>query len=566
MDRRSVLKLAAGAAALEIAASAGPAAAAVESKGSSGKDYGPALEALRRYAQAHIAAHGLPGLTVAIADGDGYLANFQLGLADVDKKIPVGPQHLFQIGSISKSFTAILILQAVEAGKLGLDDAVVDRLPGIDIPVVPKVTIRHLLNHSSGLPDDPPFFPRGAGGGLWLGYEPGSRMTYSNCGFGLLGMIVERAEGRAYADLVREKIFQPLGMTGACPIIRTTDRARYAVGYHPFMQDRPVRWPSPLCPADWVDFDESSGSIAATPADMARYARYLIAAGSGKGAPLLSDASATFFTKPSILSPDFGPKAQYAAGIAVVEFDGRPLIHHTGGMIAFSSSIHIDAPAGTACFASTNCNIEGYRPRQISAYATQLLRAVREGRPLPQPPVIDVGDTIKEAASYTGRFTSASGESFEIRTAGEGLAMVYQGKQVPIQRKGGALLAAHPRFDLYLVDVVRKDGKATDAWWGPTHFSAGGTPQATPVPAELQALAGRYDNDDPWLGTFRIVARPDGLYLGGTDRIAKLADGSWGDASDKGSPERFRFDAIVNGQALRLNFSGVDFWRKPEPV
>jgi hypothetical protein len=391
-------------------------------------------------------------------------------------------------------------------------------------------------------------------------------MTYSNCGFGLLGMIVERAEGRAYADLVREKIFQPLGMTAACPVIRTTDRARYAVGYHPFLQDRPVRWPSPLCPADWVDFDESSGSIAATPADMGRYARYLIAAGSGKGAPLLSDASATFFTKPSILSPDFGPKAQYAAGIAVVEFDGRPLIHHTGGMIAFSSSIHVDAPAGAACFASTNCNIEGYRPRQISAYATQLLRAAREGRPLPQPPVIDVGDTIKDPASYAGRFTSASGESFEIKTVGEGLAMVYQGKQVPIQRKGGALLAAHPRFDLYLVDVVRKDGKATDAWWGPMHFSAGGTPQAAPVPAELQALAGRYDNDDPWLGTFRIVARPDGLYLGGTDRIAKLADGSWGDASDKGSPERFRFDAMVNGQALRLNFSGVDFWRKPEPV
>src|SRR5262249_43234690 len=150
------------------------------------------------------------------------------------------------------------------------------------------------------------------GGGLWLGYEPGSRMTYSNCGFGLLGMIVERAEGRAYADLVREKIFQPLGMTGACPTIRTTDRARYAVGYHPFLQRRPVRWPSPLAPADWVDFDESSGSIAATPADMARYARYVIAAGRGKGAPLLSDASAVYFTKPSILAPDFGPKAQYA--------------------------------------------------------------------------------------------------------------------------------------------------------------------------------------------------------------------------------------------------------------
>ncbi len=562
MDRRSILKGAALATVLEVGVSA-PAMAQVQGGGLPGKDYAGTLGKLRTYAEMHLAKHGLAGMTVVMVDRDGFQATFQIGQADVDKKIPVGPDHVFQIGSISKSFAAVCILQAVEKGKLNLDTPVSQLLPELPLPSTP-ITVRHLLSHVSGLPDDPPLFPRGGDGRLWLGYAPTTNFSYSNLGYRMLGLIIERVEKRPYFEVIQRQILDPLGMKATHPVISTTDRNLYAVGYQPFRNDRPAPWPGPIAAAPWVDFDEASGSVASTPADMGRYVRFIIDAANGKSA-LLSKETGLAFVKPVTKAPDFGPTAQYALGVAVVQFNGRQMIHHTGGMIAFCSSFHVDAESGVGCFASTNTNINGYRPRQVTAYACELLRALREGKPAPGAPAIELGDTAAKPDEFTGNYHGATG-GFSIRNNNGTLELVDAGAVATLQQKGGdAFLVRNPAYARHLLTFMRKDGKVYGAGHGQRTYGRNGAAPLDPqAPAAIAGFAGRYDNDDPWLGSTQVLARADGLTLDGTTPLVPLPDGSYRLGDDPQGCERIRFDAVVDGVAQRMNFSGVDFWRKPD--
>ena len=146
-----------------VARAAAPAATdGIEHAGLPGRDYRPAVAAVRAQVMRHIADHGIPAITVAMVDADGFAAFIPAGFADVDKRVALGPDHLFQIGSITKSFAALCALILSARGQLDLNAAVVDLLPGIDVPR--NVALMHLIEHSSGLPDDAPLFPRPTGG------------------------------------------------------------------------------------------------------------------------------------------------------------------------------------------------------------------------------------------------------------------------------------------------------------------------------------------------------------------------------------------------------------------
>ncbi len=566
MDRRSVLKGAAlAAAALELGAQAGTAQAQVHGAGLPGKDYAGALATLRAYASQHVSGYGLAGLTVTVVDRDGFSAEFQLGLSDVARNIPVNADHLFQIGSISKSFTAIAILQAAEAGKLDLDSTVSSHLPHIPMPPE-TITVRHLLSHVSGLPDDPPPFPRGVDQ-LWVGFKPTTGWSYSNLGFRLLGMILEQVHGRPYTETV-QLIFDRLGMKDARPILATSDRERYAVGHGAFRPDRPVPWPGPIAAAPWVDFCEASGSVAAPARDMAKYMRFLIECGNGKGAPIFSDATAAAFVKPVSPALEFGAGAQYALGVAVVQNGGRSLIHHTGGMIAFCSSFHVDAAAGVACFASTNTNIDGYRPRDITAYACHLFRTLREGTAAPAPRAIELGDTVDKPEAFAGDYRTANGDAFSVRPRDGGLELVDASGSGRLQLKGDSVfLVKKPDWSVHALVFDRRDGQVVGASHGERRFGRGAEPApSAPIPPEFASKAGRYDNDDPWLGAIRVLARPNGLCLDDGTPLVPIGEGVYRIGPDPAGCERIRFDGEINGQANRMNFSGVDFWRKYDPV
>ena len=542
-----------------------PSAVAIEGEG---RDrYAAALEDIRAYAARHLGVYGLPGLTLAVVAPGGVAGFMRFGYSNPEARTPVGPGHLFQIGSISKSFTAICIFQLIEAGKLRLDSDARELLPGAPWPDGPT-TIQHLLNHSSGLPDDAPLFPRGGDERLWRGFAPGARWSYSNLGFLILGEILERLDGEPLAEVLQRRVLRPLSMTATRGAILTGDRALYADGHDPFYADRGFPRNGPLGPGPWTDMTAGSGCVASTAADMARYCRWLIAAGHGEGAPLLSDAAARRFTTATIEAPGWGiAGARYANGLAVVDVGGRPLLHHTGGMLAFNSSIHADPQAGVAAFASTNLGLAPYRPRDITAYACERLRVVVEGGLPPMPPAAP--PKPPELGDYLGRYEARDGRRLAISAAPDGRAVVQFGDAASRFELAApdVLIAASPQSTPEPL-VFRRTGKAVArAWHAGSEYVrlqderrvAGFSPATS---AALMALTGHYVSDDPWAGGFRVTAQGEALFLDDIAPLAALPGGIFRIGDSDWSPERLRFEALLDGRPQRAVRSGVDYLRR----
>ena len=545
LRRRAVLGLGLAVGGLAAAATAAQAAdnspEAFELQGDPGR-YREALDDIRAYAARHMAAYSLPGLTLTVVAPDGLTAFMRFGYADVDRRTPVGPDQLFQIGSISKSFTALCIFRLMEAGKLKLSDDVGPLLPGVPLPAGATITVQHLLNHSSGLADDPPAWPRGGDQQLWRGYAPGSHWSYSNLGFALLSTIVARLSGQPFPDALRALVLTPLGMTATKPAILTADRGLYATGYAPFAGNRDYPLGGRIAPGAWTEMVAGSGCVASTAGDMARYARFLIAAGQGHGAPLLSDANARRFTTATVEAPGWGAGGgQYANGLAVVDIGGRKLLHHTGGMLLFNSAIHLDPIAGVGAFASTNMGLFAYRPRDITAYACARMRAALAGAPPPQPK--PAPPKLDDRAPYVGRYTARGGETLEVASDDLGLAVMHGGKRLVMSPSGPAAFTAVDPAATPLPLVFRGKAKAPKspaerAWWGETEYVREGVAYSPPTPAALKALTGYYESDDPWRGSFRIMAQGPALFIEGTTPVVPIGKGLYRTGDEAWSPER----------------------------
>lgn len=243
-------------------------------------------ERLDQYVPRHLGEVGAPGLTLALADRKGLLRSSQYGFADIKARIKVAPETLFEIGSISKSFVALAILQLAEEGKLDLSQPVTKYLPWLKTESkFAPFTTHHLLSHTAGL-SGVPLLQRVATMPLRVGSEPGSHWVYSNIGYVLLGLLLEAVDQRPFAEAMRRRVFDPLGMNASVPVISNEIRERLAVGYSPLLADRPFPVGGKLGEAPWLEVPEAAGSIAATAADMGNYLTMLLnrgAAGKGPG-------------------------------------------------------------------------------------------------------------------------------------------------------------------------------------------------------------------------------------------------------------------------------------------
>jgi D-alanyl-D-alanine carboxypeptidase len=184
-----------------------------------------AIEALRGYLKKSVAADRFSGAALVAKNGK-LLFTGAYGMADREKKIPNALNTKFRIGSMNKMFTATAVMQLIQAGKINLKDPLNKYLP--DYPnkeLASKVTIHHLLTHSGGTGDffGPEFDKHRLElktlqdyvklyGDRGVEFEPGSKWEYSNYGFLLLGLVVQKASGQDYYDYVREHIFKPAGM------------------------------------------------------------------------------------------------------------------------------------------------------------------------------------------------------------------------------------------------------------------------------------------------------------------------------------------------------------------
>jgi len=544
---------------------------------------------LDSYIVNYMAAMNAPGMTLGLADSSKTLRAAGYGFADVDKSVPVNEQHLFQIGSITKSFVALALLQMRDEGKLDLHTPVLDYLPQLPIDShFGSITILHLLTHTSGLPDNLGVFLSDADARLVQGFKPGEHFHYCNAGFGILGLLAEKLDGRPWRDCVQVRIFAPLEMTDTVGVISTASRSRAAIGYQPFCDGQVYPRQGRLSPAPNLVMDDTAGCIVSTPGDMARYARMLLNHGQGPHGRILSEKGFTLMSTPYVKAPDLGETASYGYGIGVDTLDGRKILRHTGGMIAFASSIHVDLDGGVAAFASINA-MQGYRPTAVTEYAVRLLHAERYGKTMPVIPPIANPLEVGNAADYAGAFTNADGRKLQFAAEGKQLFLMNEGKRIPLQHKGGddfistveGVFADYAFvFGRASADIAQSGTQSANPPAdsngesheepGPVHEVSYGSdwrvnakysgPRSFAPPREYGALVGRYRSESPWGGDAFVYMLKGRLMLSGSTlrRIGgllfRLGDEDW-------MPDTAEFLHVFEGKPRILRIAGMDFWR-----
>jgi len=528
----------------------------------------PLFARLDEYIARHMRDLGIPGMTLAVANRDGLIRVSTYGFADTKEKARVVPETLFEIGSISKSFVALAVLQLRDEGKIDLNKPVVEYLPWLKInSKFEPVTTHHLLSHTAGLPGAPLLLDALLRE-LWTAYAPGKRFLYSNTGYNILGFLIEAVDKRPFAEAMRARVLTPLGMTASAPIIINELRRQMAVGYEPLNEGQPFIYGGPLAEAQWIEVDVAAGSIASTPADMAKYMRMLLNRGSLPKGRLVSEDSFKLFTSPAVDSPFRGEPASYGYGFWISDVAGHTRLRHTGGMVAFSSSIDVDLGAGVGAFASVNANLRGYRPVPVTKYAVDLFNASLAGKPLPEAPVLPPLDEVKNAADYAGVYTSPDGKKLELSAAGDKLILTHNGRRIVLNHAGGGdrFIVRHPAFDRYVLGFVRESQQVTQAYHGPDWYAGEryDGPRSFETPKELEGFAGHYFNDSPWYGDTRVVLRRGQLFLDGIAPLVARGDGKFS-VGDPGGPDWVAFETVINGRAMQLNYSGIIFRRMFTP-
>lgn len=568
ITRREVLKTAVQASAIAAAARF----TIIESFAQTSGRYSPLFNPLDDFVRDYMQSMNAPGMTLVLADRDGVQRIATYGFTDRETKAAVEPNQLFEIGSISKSFLALVLLQLYDEGKLDLHKPVTDYLPWwkIDARFGP-ISTHHLLTHSSGL-DSGPVFLSDPAAKHRAAYAPGKHFHYNNMAFATMGHLVETLDGQPFSVAVKKRIFDPLGMNASAPVITFDVRERMAKSWWAFMQDRPYPRNGRLAEAPHIVMTDASGCIASTPQDMGLYIQALANGGRARERRLVSEESFAMFGKPWIKAEEFGPTASYGYGIAVDKLDGHTVLRHTGGMVSFASSMQVDIDEGVGVFASINA-MQGYRPNPVAQYAIQSMRAVREGKALPKTPELKPATFVENAADFAGSFTSngkaADGRTLLFRANGQTLSLVAGNSNVALENAGeGRFVVPSAPLDRYTLAFARADGKdpkspVVSVGWGSEWFvnEKYRGPALFDHPKEWDAYLGHYRNESSWNGSIRVVLRKGTLMLDGVVPLEAAPDGVFMLRDEESNTEWVKFFDIVNGKAMRLTLSGDDFWR-----
>lgn len=565
MKRREMLKMGVQVAGVAVAARF----MSRDARAGTSDRYVAAFERLDSFVEQYMRAMNAPGLTLSLADADGTQRVCAYGIGDLATRTAVDPDSLFHIGSISKSFTGLCLLQLRDEGKLDLHKPINGYLPWLRFdPATRALTAHDLLTHAAALPDGP-LFPADPAFRHRATAAPGTFFHYCNMGYEALGHLLVSLDQRPLADVFRTRLLQPLGMNATEPVITLDVADRIVSSYWPALNDRPYPRHGRLLQAPPTAMGGASGCIASSARDMAAYLTMLINRGRVGDKRVLSEAGFESFATPHMAAAEFGPGASYGYGIAVDTLDGHKRLRHTGGMLSFASALEVDRDAGVGAFASINA-MQGYRPRPVAEYALRLMRACREGATLPAPPSIDSSLRVANAADYAGRFTTAKGDSIDVVAEGDRLFLLQNDKRVvlePAMDLEDGFNVLHPPLSKFPLQFGRSgtDGKGavTQAAWGENWYvsKAYTGPRDFSTPKEWRSFVGHYRSEDPWIGSHHIVVRRGKLWLNGVVPLEPAANGRFYLREEPNSPEWVRFSDIANGAAQRMTLSGADLWR-----
>lgn len=427
----------------------------------------PALDYIHDWLSFQMATTQQPGCLVAIAHRGKIVAEYAFGHADLATGEKLTPRHRFRIASHSKSFTSAGLMKLREQRKLRLDDPVGDHVKGLH-PQVAATTIGQLMSHSAGITRD------GVDAGQFIdsrpyldkkellselqqppAIAPGTRLKYSNHGFGLLGLVIEAVTGEPYRDWIRREIIDAVGLRETQPDMPLTKGALLAQGHTPRLPlDRRLVIPGDTpCHA----ITPAAGFVS-TAADIARFFAQL--APNAKHS-VLSAAGRREMTRRHWRNPHATIESYYGLGTMNGTTAGWDWFGHNGGLHGYISRTAVIPACELTISVFTNAT-DGWAPIWVDG-AMHILRAFAQ-RGAPQ----------KRVRDWTGRMWT-SGSAFDLVPIGDRVLVAtpqainpfMDVAEIEVTGKDKGTIAAAAGYSSYGEAVRRvrgKTGKVTEVW------------------------------------------------------------------------------------------------------
>jgi CubicO group peptidase (beta-lactamase class C family)/D-alanyl-D-alanine dipeptidase len=353
-------------------------------------DYAPLTAALEPIILHQMEEKQLPAFSIALVDGNQIVWAQGFGYQDPEHKVPATAHTVYRVGSVSKLFTDIGIMQMVEAGKINLDAPVSQYIPDFhpNNPFKDPITLRELMSHRSGLLREPPvgnyFDPSEptlqatvrSMNSTDLVYAPGTHLKYSNAGIAVVGYTLEELNHKAFAEYLKQAVLLPMGMTESA-FAPETELLRNLAKAYMWSYDG-LKFPAPtfelgLAPA---------GCMYSTVTDLAQFLRVLFNGGRGPGKQVLKQESLEQMWVPQFAKP--GQKKGYGLGFAVSELDGHRVIGHGGAIYGFATEVVGMPEDKLGVVTVTTMDAANAVTNVVARQALRMMLAMRTGKPFPQ--------------------------------------------------------------------------------------------------------------------------------------------------------------------------------------
>jgi len=376
--------------------------------------YAKAAAQLQRLAEYEVSEKNLPGLTIALVDDHQIVWAQGFGFADPEKNTAATAETVYRVGSVSKLFTDIAIMQLVERGQLDLDAPMTKYLPDFHPknPFATPITLRELMTHRSGLVREPPvgsYFDSTQPSlaevvkslnTTELVYAPGTHTKYSNAGDTVAGAVLESVTHKPYADYLQAAVLGPLGLKDSSFTPEPSLLRNLAKGYMWTYDGR-------VFPAPTFELGTGpAGNLYSTAVDQGLFLSAIFADGRGLSGPIL---------KPATLQQMFSPQSSdssFGLGFALLDVDGLKMAGHRGGIYGFSTELLAIPKEKIGVVVITNMDNSSEVCWHVAFTALRFMLAARSGKPLPSL-LIPTDVPTETMHGVAGRYEKGS-ESIEI--------------------------------------------------------------------------------------------------------------------------------------------------------
>jgi CubicO group peptidase (beta-lactamase class C family) len=343
----------------------------------------PTSTTVDEFVNSELRAQYIPGVAVAVVRDGKIIKAAGYGMANVELGVPTKPESIFQTGSVGKQFTATAVIMLVEEGKVGLGDKISKYFPDSP-PAWKDITVRHLLTHTSGIPD---YTEEKTGGAinmhtdyteedlvkriaaLPLGFPPGEEWSYSNSGYLILGVLIRHVSGEFYGDFLQRRIFQPLQMTSTRIISEADIVPNRSAGYRMVKGElKNQEWVSPSLNTT------ADGALYTNVLDMAKWDAALYTE------KLLKRSSFDQMWTPVKLNG--GKTYPYGFGWGISDVNGHRLLEHGGAWQGFTMHISRYVDDQLTIIVMTNLDSGHSNPGKIAqGVATLYVPALKKAEP-----------------------------------------------------------------------------------------------------------------------------------------------------------------------------------------